>query len=61
MPAQADLAAATRAAPSSPRRHRAASPRPARRIGLDRQDGSLALDSQHRRTTFRVRLPFTQS
>jgi signal transduction histidine kinase len=31
----------------------------ARRIVVDRHDGSLALDAQPGRTTFRVRLPFT--
>jgi signal transduction histidine kinase len=33
----------------------------ARRIVVDRHDGSLTFESQPRRTTFRVRLPFTQS
>jgi signal transduction histidine kinase len=33
----------------------------ARRIVVDRHDGSLTLDSQPGRTTFRVRLPFAQS
>ena len=33
----------------------------ARRIVVDRHDGSLTLDTQPGRTTFRVRLPFTQS
>jgi signal transduction histidine kinase len=33
----------------------------ARRIVVDRHDGSLTLDSRPGRTTFRVRLPFTQS
>ena len=33
----------------------------ARRIVVDRHDGSLTLDSAPGRTTFRVRLPFTQS
>jgi len=32
----------------------------ARRIVVDRHDGSLTLDSAPGRTTFRVRLPFTQ-
>jgi signal transduction histidine kinase len=32
----------------------------ARRIVVDRHDGSLTLDSRPGRTTFRVRLPFTQ-
>ena len=33
----------------------------ARRIVVDRHDGSLTLDSAPGRTTFRVRLPFTQT
>jgi signal transduction histidine kinase len=33
----------------------------ARRIVVERHDGSLTLDSQPGRTVFRVRLPFTQS
>ncbi len=33
----------------------------ARRIVVDRHDGSLTLDSSPGRTTFRVRLPFTQT
>jgi signal transduction histidine kinase len=33
----------------------------ARRIVVDRHDGSLTFESQPGRTTFRVRLPFTQS
>ncbi len=33
----------------------------ARRIVVDRHDGSLTLDSVPGRTTFRVRLPFTQA
>jgi signal transduction histidine kinase len=33
----------------------------ARRIIVDRHDGSLALDSRTGQTTFRVRLPFTQT
>ncbi len=33
----------------------------ARRIVVDRHDGSLTLDSRPDRTTFRVRLPFTQT
>ncbi len=32
----------------------------ARRIVVDRHDGSLTLETQPGRTTFRVRLPFTQ-
>jgi signal transduction histidine kinase len=33
----------------------------ARRIVLDRHDGSITFESQPGRTTFRVRLPFTQA
>ncbi len=33
----------------------------ARRIVVDRHDGSLTVDSEPGRTVFRVRLPFTQS
>jgi signal transduction histidine kinase len=33
----------------------------ARRIVVERHDGSLLLDSQPGRTTFRVRLPFSQT
>ena len=33
----------------------------ARRIVVDRHDGSLTLDSQSGRTVFRVRIPFTQT
>ena len=33
----------------------------ARRIVVDRHDGSLTLDSHPGRTTFRVRLPFSQA
>jgi signal transduction histidine kinase len=33
----------------------------ARRIVVDRHDGSITFESQPRRTTFRVRLPFTRS
>ena len=33
----------------------------ARRIVVDRHDGSLTLDTQPGRTTFRVRLPFAQT
>jgi signal transduction histidine kinase len=33
----------------------------ARRIVVDRHDGSLTLDSRPGATTFRVRLPFTQT
>lgn len=33
----------------------------ARRIVVDRHDGSLTLDSEPGRTTFRVRLPFSQT
>ena len=33
----------------------------ARRIVVDRHDGSLTVDSEPGRTTFRVRLPFAQS
>jgi signal transduction histidine kinase len=33
----------------------------ARRIVVDRHDGSLTLDSQPGRTVFRVRIPFTQT
>jgi signal transduction histidine kinase len=33
----------------------------ARRIVVDRHDGSLTLENQPGRTTFRVQLPFTQS